>query len=132
MSRVLSQLMGVAEPTFRAQLQRLEQAAGLPGADIRLMVQVANETRDKIRELGLDPKDTTGPELYQALKARLQDDEHRVRESLSIAENSTPEMILTTTKQYLEKLPLETRTFVVKQSAIRLLLKKLQPKVTSS
>lgn len=130
MSRVLSQLMGIAEPTFRTQLQRLEQAAGLPGADIRLMVQVANEARDKIRQLGLDPSDTTGPELYQALKVRLQDDEQRLRTSLSLDSESTPEEILGAVKQRLEKMPFETRTFAVKQSAMRALLKKLQPKAT--
>jgi hypothetical protein len=122
--------MGIAEPTFRTQLQRLERAAGLPGADIRLMVQIANEARDKVRELGLDSQDTTGPELYQTLKARLQDDEQRVRSSLGITTDSTPEIILTTVQQRLEKLPLETRTFAVKQSAMRAVLKKLQPKTT--
>ncbi len=130
MSRVLAQLMGAAEPAFRAQLLRLEQAAGLPGADIRLMMEVVNQTRDKVRELGLDPHDTTGHELYVALQNRLLKDEVRVRAALNIRADGTPEAILEAVQKYLEKLPLQTQTFTVKQSVMRAQLKKLQPKTT--
>ena len=130
MSRVLAQLMGVAEPALRNQLQRLEKAAGLPGADIRLMMEVINETRTKIRELGLDPHDTTGQELYAALTARLAKDEIKVRASLNMRADGTPEAVLHSVRTHLQKLDLPTQTFVVKQSAMRSLLKKLQPKAT--
>jgi hypothetical protein len=122
--------MGAAEPTFRAQLMRLEQAAGLPGADIRLMMEIVNETRAKIRDLGLDPHDTTGPELYGALKVRLGDDETRVRAALGLSESSTPTEILQSVKRHLDQLDLQTETFALKQSVARALLKKLPPKNT--
>jgi len=130
MSRVLAQLMGAAEPTFRAQLQRLEQAAGLPGADIRLMMEVVNETKHKIQALGLDPHDTTGPELYRALQGRLQSDESRVREALGVLVTSSPNDVLEAVKRHLESLKLPTQSFVVKPTTMRSLLKKLQPKTT--
>jgi hypothetical protein len=122
--------MGAAEPAFRAQLMRLEQAAGLPGADIRLMMEIVNQTRDKIRELGLDPHDTTGPELYRALQVRLGEDEVRVREALAIPTGATPAEILVAAKLYLSTVPAQTQTVTVKQSVMRAMLKKLQPKVT--
>jgi hypothetical protein len=130
MSRVLAELMGATEPTFRAQLARLEQAAGMPGADIRLMLQVVNQTREKIRELGLDPKDTTGPELFGALQARLRADEARVRTALELEQDASATDVLEATKHFLEKLDIDTNSFVVKQSVMRQLLKKLQPKAT--
>lgn len=130
MSRVLAELMGAAEPTFRAQLMRLEQAAGLPGADIRLMMQVVNETRSKIRELGLDPQDTTGQELYAALQTRLGEDESRVRTALGVKSDASAIEVLEAVTHYLSKLELNTTSFVVKQSVMRQLLKKLQPKIT--
>lgn len=130
MSRVLAELMGATEPTFRAQLMRLEQAAGLPGADIRLMVQVVNQTRDKIRELGLDPHDTTGPELFAALQTRLREDEARIRGVMGLGQDAPALDVLEAVKHYLEKLDLDTRSFVVKQSVMRQLLKKLQPRAT--
>ncbi|HSX05569.1 MAG TPA: hypothetical protein VLF69_03830 [Candidatus Saccharimonadales bacterium] len=130
MSRVLAQLMGAAEPALRTQLQRLEKAAGLPGADIRLMMQVVNETRGKIRELGLDPHDTTGPELYAALQTRLLRDEIQVRAGLNVRADNTAPAVIEAVQCYLSKLKLPTQTFVVKQTAMRTLLKKLQPKAT--
>lgn len=130
MSRVLAELMGASEPAFRVQLMRLEQAAGQPGADIRLMMQVINETRAKIRELGLDPHDTTGPELFAALQTRLAEDEVRVREALGLSSSATGVEVLEAVQHYLEKIDVNTKSFVVKQSVMRQLLKKLQPRAT--
>ena len=130
MARVLSELLGAAEPAFRLQIQRLEQAAGLPAADIKLMMQVVNETRAKIRQLGLDPKDTTGPELYAALKERLRHDESRVRDVLKVLTTSGPTDVLEAVQHRLETLDTKASSFAVKQSVMRQLLKKLQPKAT--
>lgn len=130
MSRVLAQLMGAAEPTFRAQLQRLEQAAGLPGADIRLMMHVINETRAKIRDLGLDPHDTTGPELYAALQSRLRDDEQRVRAALGLNAEASAAEVIAACQRFLSGVGVRTHSFVVKQPVMRALIKKLQPKAT--
>lgn len=130
MSRVLAQLMGAAEPAFRAQLLQLEKAAGLPGADIRLMMEIVNETRGKIRDLGLDPQDTTGKELYGALKNKLLKDEIQVRAGLNIRADNSPEAVLEAVVRKLEQLQLPTQSFVVKQSVMRSMLKKLQPKQT--
>ena len=123
-------MMGVAEPALRSQLQKLEQAAGLPGADIRLLMEIMNETRAKIRELGLDPRDTTGQELYRALTNRLARDEIQVRAALNMRADGSAEAVLQAVTNYLGKLKLPTQTFVVKQTVMRTLLKKLQPKTT--
>jgi len=122
--------MGASEPAFRLQLQQLERAAGMPSADIRLMMEIINDTRDKVRELGLDPHDTTGSELYEALKSRLQADEGRVREALGLDTGVQSEDILQAVKGHLEKMPLHTQMFAVKQSVLRAIIKKLQPKHT--
>ncbi len=122
--------MGVAEPALKRQLVQLEQAAGLPGADIRLMMEIMNNTRGKIRELGLDPHDTNGRELYAALTTRLRKDEIHVRSALNMRADGTPEAVLEAVCAYLQKLELPTEAFVVKQAAMRSLLKKLQPKAT--
>jgi len=131
MSRVLAQIMGASEPAFKAQIMRLEKAAGLPGADIRLMVEIVGETKAKIRALGLDPQDTTGPELYEVLRTRLLQDEVRVRASLNMRADGTPASVLEAVKDYLTKSKLPTQTFVVKQSAMRAIMKKLRPKATT-
>lgn len=60
---------------FHIGLQQLERSAGLPKADIRLTAEVHQTMRTKISDLGLDPRDTTGRELYSTLGSRLKKDE---------------------------------------------------------
>lgn len=67
MSRILSSLLGVHEEVIKTDIQRLEAGSGLPGHDVRLTAEIIGKVHMKTRELGFDPKDTTGRELYQAL-----------------------------------------------------------------
>ena len=131
MSRVLAQIMGASEPNFRSQLMRLERAAGLPGADIRLMMEIISETRSKIHDLGLDPRDTTCQELYAALNTRLLRDEIHVRASLNMRADGSPSAVLEAVRAYLSSLQAPIQTFVVKQAKVRSVLKKLRPKATT-
>lgn len=130
MSRVLAQLLGAHEVPFRQQIQQLEQAAGMPSADIRLSAHVLQATRQKIRELGLDPADTTGPELFAALQTRLQQDEVRVRAALNLRADIHPVDMLERVAEQLNKLDHKSDLFVVRQTAMKQLLKKLKPKAT--
>lgn len=130
MSRVLAGLLGANEVPFRQQIQRLEQAAGLPSADIRLSAHVLQATRQKIRELGLDPTDTTGPELFSALQARLQQDEIRVRASLNLRADIHTVDMLERVADALTQLDHHSDVFVMKSTVVKQLLKKLKPKAT--
>ena len=122
--------MGAVEPAFRTRIMQLERAAGLPGTDIRLAVEIAHETRGKLRELGLDPHDTNGPELYQALRAKLLLDEIQVRAALNIRADGTPLAVLEAAHRYLNKASLPAEVFALKQPVLRALLKKLKPAAT--
>ncbi len=130
MSRVLGTLLGAHEVSFRLQLQQLERAAGTPSADIRLATQIMHATRQKIRELGFDPADTTGPELYEALQARLRKDEVRVRASLDIRADMPPVEILQNIQRKLKTLDQHSDLYVIKQSKMKQIIKKLKPKAT--
>ncbi len=130
MSRVLGQLLGANQVSFRQQVQQLERAAGLPSADIRLAAHTMQATRQKVRELGLDPADTTGPELYAALQTRLAQDEVRVRAALNLRADIHPVDILENVARHLNKLDAHSDLFVVKPTVMKQLLKKLKPKTT--
>ena len=67
MSRILAELLGVEENLFAMEMSQLEYAAGLPGHDVRLTAEIIGKVHMKARQLGLDPSDTTGEELYGAL-----------------------------------------------------------------
>lgn len=128
MTQFLSRALGAEEPTFSQGIQQLEHAAGKPGTDIRLTAAIVQRTRAKIAELGLDPNDTTGPELYRALQERLNQDEQTARKALSIDEDATPDQILSRVQQFLEKQDTSHRVFALKTSVAKRLLKKKPPK----
>ncbi|QQS19684.1 hypothetical protein IPL85_05455 [Candidatus Saccharibacteria bacterium] len=130
MSRVLAQLLGANQVPFRQQVQQLERAAGMPSADIRLAAHIMQGTREKIRQLGLDPLDTTGPELYTALQTRLKQDEARVRAALNVRADNDPVDVLQNVARQLNNLDHHSDMFVVKPAAMKQLLKKLKPKAT--
>lgn len=76
MSKLIAQLLEAKDPLFSIALKQLEQASGNKGADVKLTAEIIEKKNDRIRLLGLDPTDTTGPELFQALlqQAKKHDD----------------------------------------------------------
>ena len=79
MSKLLSDLLGAAEPMFSLAIKQLEADSGNPSADIRLTAEITGKVYLKTQELGLDPDDTTGRELYHALLNLIEkQDEHLV------------------------------------------------------
>lgn len=82
MTRILSELLRAEEPHFRLQLRQLEWVSGHQNIDIKLTVEVVQAAKRKIKQLGLDPQDTTTEELYQVLLARVSADDKRLERAL--------------------------------------------------
>lgn len=114
---------------FAQSIEQLERASGRPSADIRLSSEMMQQARAKIAQLGLDPKDTTGPELYEALHARLQQDEMRVRAALGITEQATSAETIHRVQQFLDRLDMPKSCFAIKSSVARRLIKTKPPRV---
>lgn len=128
MTHYLSSALGAAQPLFSQSILELERASGRPSADIRLSTELVNRVRAKITELGLDPRDTTGPELYAALHARLRHDETRVRQALGLAEDASADEVLTRIQKFLNGHPTVGTCFAIKSTTIKRLFKKKAPK----
>jgi hypothetical protein len=128
MTRFLSEALGAQEPTFSQSIQQLEQAAGRPSTDIRLTSEIMQRMRSKVAELGLDPDDTTGPELYSVLHERLKGDEATLRQSLGIAADATADDVVQSVQLFLEKHQTPGKVFALKGSIAKKLLKKKLPK----
>jgi sugar/nucleoside kinase (ribokinase family) len=73
-AKFLRDLLGAQEPLFGAALQNLERASGHSGLDARLIGDILLEAHSTMRRMGLDPADTTGLELYNALKSHAGDE----------------------------------------------------------
>ena len=74
MSRIISAILGQPEPAVTKTVGQLEDKNGYPSHDVRHLAQNIQKTRQKLSDLGLDPDDTTGEELYHALLVRFEQD----------------------------------------------------------
>ena len=129
MTRVLSELLGAREPVFHQNLMKLEAASGHTSADIRLSAEIGRLTRAKLRQLGLDPDDTTGTELYAALQQRVRTDDARLTRVLCQKYGEAGEAHVTIAKA-LSDLPVPKSCFALKTSVGKRLLMKQPPKQT--
>jgi hypothetical protein len=127
MTRVLSELLGAKQLTFRRTIERLEQVSGHESTDIRLSTEIERATKYKLHELGLSAHDTTGQELYAALQVRVSGDNihlHQVlQDRYAAADND-----ISRVTQLLADLPIQKRCFSIKSAVARQLLKQLPPK----
>lgn len=130
MSRVLADILGANHFAFRQKLQQLERKAGEPHADIRLQTELQREVRAKIAQLGLEPSETTGHELFRALEERLKSDEDSVRQALKLDDASTSTDLLVSVQRFLSEESSGYTVFAVKPTVMRAALKKLKPKAT--
>ncbi|HTB49214.1 MAG TPA: hypothetical protein VK712_03970 [Verrucomicrobiae bacterium] len=131
MTRLLSELLQAREPFFRQGLKRLEAANGHPNTDIRFSTELTQATQSKLRELGLDPRDTTAEELYHVLQSRLEADDARLIKTLrthAALHISAEGDVIAGMIHALKELPDSKRCFALKASAIRTIIKKLPPK----
>lgn len=131
MTRFLSESLQAREPFFRTALRRLESANGHPAHDIRLSSEVVREAQSKLRELGLDPHDTTAQELYHALQQRLKADDAQLTKTLRTAAAthvSAEGDVVAGMVHVMTQLSDSQRCFALKNSSLRILIKKLPPK----
>ena len=69
MAKFLQDLLQAKEPLFTTALRQLEKAAGHSSVDVRLISDIISRAHHVMRQIGLDPADTTMVELSNALKA---------------------------------------------------------------
>ncbi len=131
MTKFLSQALQAPEPFFRQGLARLEAANGHPNTDIRFSTEVVGTTKAKLRELGLDPNDTTPEELYHALQERVKSDDKRLNRTLrtlAATHVSAEADLVDGMIHALKSLPDSSRSFSLKNSVLKTILKQVPPK----
>lgn len=126
MTRILSDILGADEHRLRLGIHNLERASGGGSADVRLTADMLQASKRKLLELGLDPHDTTGPELYAALKQRLQSDD--VRLSAALREAADSDDIVASVAYALRAADIPRSSFALKASALKAIFKKQPPK----
>src|SRR5665213_4077330 len=131
MTRFLSEALQAQEPYFRLGLRRLESVNGNPSGDIRLTTSVLHQTQAKLRELGLDPGDTTAEELYHVLMERVKADDARLTKALrtqAAVHVSAEGDVVAGMVHVLQTVPGSNKCFALKATSLRSLIKKAPPK----
>lgn len=131
MTRFLAESLQADTPSAGVRLKNLEAAHGHPNTDIRFSTQVKQETRTKLRALGLDPDDTTPEELYHALQERMKADDRRLVKRLrttAATHVSAEAEVVAGMAHALRRLPGQGQCFALKNSRLRSMLRQSPPK----
>lgn len=128
MTRVLSELLNAEEPLFGMAIKRLEQASGNNSVDVRLTAEIIGKVHMKMRALGLDPTDTTGRELYQALFNLVKRHDEFLAERIGGEDPANVQKMLPRIKDVVEALDIPKKAWLLKHSVAKRLLQKTPPK----
>lgn len=128
MCKLLADLASADKQVVKEMIHRLEHASGLPGVDVRLTGEIYGKLHMKMRELGLDPNDTTPHELYTSLQnlARLHDS--FLARRLAIEEPTNPAVVLPAVVHVVNRLQVPKQVWAIKPVVIKRLLKTVPPK----
>lgn len=127
MSRVLSQLLDATEPKFTMALRQLEEQTSHPSVDVALTATIVSTVHRKIRELGLDPADTTGKELYHALQGLVARHDEYLSRIIGTSPQDELHLQLAAIQKAVDKLPIPKKTWALKHSVAKKVLKSCPP-----
>lgn len=128
MSKLLSELLDAKEPMFSHAIKQLELASGNQSADLRLTSEISGKIYMKAKELGLDPKDTTGRELYHALLELVKKHDAFLAHRMGVDDPEDVHAVIRELKAFIDDMELHRKVWVLKQSVAKRLLKACPPK----
>jgi len=129
MAKFLRDLLDAEEPVFTTAIRQLEQVSGRTGADTRLIGDITAMAHDNMREMGLNPAVSTGPEVYRALEARLEDDIARLTKLIGAKDSEDVEHMVPYMMAAADAAKFNRKVFVLKHSKAKDLLRQMPPKV---
>lgn len=128
MSRALAEFLGVDDPLFSMKLEKLEHASGSQGIDVRLLAEMIGRSHQKMRELGLDPRDTTGQELYRALLNLVAKHDEFLARKLGVKDAADVQAIMPRLKSFVDQLDIPKSSWAIKSASAKRLIRSLPPK----
>lgn len=130
MSKKLAKILDQPESEITRALAKLEERSGYPSEDVRLLAENKHRLRGKIRQLGLDPEDTTDEELFYALRTRYENDSNILDKVLGAGGAKYSER-LNKAVQLVQHCAASDEVWVAKAPTIKAMLSKNQPKHTA-
>ena len=127
MNNFLSELLDAKEPLFSKALKQLELVSGKKAIDIKLQSEIIKTAYSKIEQLGLDPEDSTGEEIYQALLNKIDEHEKLVIKSVGGSLTQTPNQLMPMLKAKADTVDVPKTCWVLKKSVAKRFLKDTPP-----
>lgn len=128
MSRFISTLLAKEKAVLESTLERLEEASGYADVDVRLTSEIVIESKKKMKQLGLDPADTTAPELYNALLNLTALHDSFLAKKLGVKDSSDASEVLGKVGEVTSKIANKRTIWSLKHSVAKRLLKESPPK----
>jgi hypothetical protein len=128
MGKVLRELLNAEEPLFTHSIRELEKASGSHAADVRLVADILATAHDRMRKMRLDPADSTGKEVYQALMNRVAMDNVRLSKVIGASEPENIEHMVPLMVKAANAVTFPRKVFVIKHTSAKKLLKQMPPK----
>lgn len=128
MAKFLSTLLDAEEPIFTESLRQLEYASGRTGADVKLIGDISAMAHESMRAMGLNSTTATGPEIYQALLARVEMDMKRLTNIIGASDPEDVRHLVPFMIEAANKVDFNRRVFVIKREVAKNLLRQMPPK----
>ena len=127
MAKFLRDLLDAEEPLFSLSLRQLEKASGHHGVDAKLIGDIIRMTHQNMHMLNLDPVNTSGPELYHALLARVANDNDRLAGIIGAKDSENVRHMIPYMVDAANKVKFNRKVFVIKHDKAKELLRSMPP-----
>jgi uncharacterized protein (TIGR00730 family) len=128
MSRFLRDLLDAEEPLFTQALQQLEVRSGKKGVDTKLIGDITEMAHESMRAIGLDPLNSTGPEIYHGLQSKLEKDILSLTAAIGAKDHEDVQHLVPYMVNAANKVPFNRTVFVLKREVAKDMLRKMPPK----
>lgn len=128
MAKILRDLLDAEEPLFSLGIRQLERASGDVGEDARLIGEITEKMAGVMRSLRLDPRETTGIELYRALINKVAEDNARVTKLIGGKDADDVTEMVPLMVDVVNNMHINRTAWVLKHSVAKQLLKQMPPK----
>ncbi len=130
MSAHISKMVGKAEKEVERFISEMEGNLLYPSADVHLLDELNRSARQKIADLGLDPADTTGEELYHALRSKFERDSVQINRAIGISAGMSLQQRISRALQLVHHVHGNDKVWALKTLAAKNLLRLIPPKKT--
>lgn len=127
MANILAELLDAKQPLFDNSINQLEQVSHRQGVDTKLVGEIYFKAAEAMRKMGLDPQDTTGPELYQALIAKIEEHDNHLAKQIGGPNNYDVQALLPLIKKAIENVKTPRTCWVLKKSVAKEMLRETPP-----